>query len=216
MSVLGLPGSRCRAREVAVTQWPPRRQLLEARLRGPHHLAFTLLTVVLVVLPFVLPVSGATDAALLMLWCLPVAVAAMMFGAAAGGLAGLAAVALLAVWDAVRGDPGGWPGYLARGLAYLLLGFGLGWFTGSARASHRRLADVLDNMLDAVNLATPVLDASGKVIDGRVTYANAVSAAAMHSTPEALVGRQWSELWPEEYSDDLHAFLLVALQDQVP
>src|SRR5438132_270420 len=68
----------------------------------------------------------------------------------------------------------------------------------------------------AALLAEPGRDDAGEVIDGRVTYANSVSAAALNVEPEQLVGRLWSELWPEAFAADLHAALVATLRAQAP
>src|SRR4051812_24151226 len=190
-----------------------------ARLTTWQRALVVVTAVVLAALPFFLPLSDPTAAGLLVLWCIPVALVGVLLGAAAGLVAAVVATVLLTVWDVTRGgadSAGGWVGFLARAAAFFLLGVGVGWFAGRARNAEHRMSGVLDSMLEAVILAEPVRDRDGQVIDGRITYANSISADAFNLEPEQLVGRLWSELWPDTFAPDLRETLVETLRAEAP
>ena len=86
---------------------------------------------------------GAPTQALSMLYVLPVALMAVVFGTRGGVLAGLLAIGLTVVWVLVEGVSLGASGWFSRALPLLLLGFLLGHATDRVRraeAEQQRLA----------------------------------------------------------------------------
>jgi diguanylate cyclase (GGDEF)-like protein/PAS domain S-box-containing protein len=195
----------------------PRRDLLERSGRTKRQRVLILTVAALLgALPFALPASHPAAPAFLVVWCLPVALLALLIGLEAGIAAAMVMTALLVLWDMTRGSAGGWAGYLSYALAFLLLGLGLGWYAARSRWRLQRMSVVLDSMLEAVTVAVPVRDASGRVVDGRVEYANAVAAQAVDLAPDDLIGRTWKELWPEGFSPALLETLVTALEASRP
>ncbi len=66
-----------------------------------------------------------------------------------------------------------------------------------AREAAERQSAVLETMLDAVTVSTAVRDATGRIVDFRLDYTNAASQAFYGRPADELVGRCWSELWPD-------------------
>jgi diguanylate cyclase (GGDEF)-like protein/PAS domain S-box-containing protein len=155
------------------------------------------------------------NAAVLVLLSVPVVLVAIVLGRWGGLAAAGGALVLVAVYH-VAGHPMDWVGYVARGSAFVLLGLGLGAFSDYAVATQRRLSALLDGTLDAVTVGTPVRDATGSIVDGRVAYANSAAVSFFGRSPAEVLGRRWSELWPGSFTPELFAALVAVIQTGEP
>jgi PAS domain S-box-containing protein len=63
------------------------------------------------------------------------------------------------------------------------------------RVHERRLNRALEKVLDAVVMGEPVRDASGEIVDFRITYVN--EGATETGDPPPWVGALWSEVYPD-------------------
>ena len=170
----------------AVQAWPARRRTYT--VVGCAALFFAAIVA--------LQVTGPSLSALLVVLCLPVAVAAVQFGMAAGILSAIVATALVGLWALSGAGPGGWLWYVSGAFAYFALGLGLGWWAGRTRTRFEGVSQALDGTLDCVVTASAIRDPSGAVVDGRAVHCNAAAAEFFGRRPQEVIGRRCSALWP--------------------
>jgi serine phosphatase RsbU (regulator of sigma subunit) len=84
------------------------------------------------------------------------------------------------------------------------------------RKHEDRFSKAIDSMIDTVMIATPVRDDDGAVVDFTVEFANAAGGRLDKRAREELIGRRFTDLWPNVTSSGLMARHIQVIETGVP
>jgi PAS domain S-box-containing protein len=147
-------------------------------------------------------VSNPTDAPAL-LYCLPIALVAVQFGARTGIAAAIASLILFRLSTEIDGSGMSFMGHITRGTAFLLLGALLGRFADHLRSAREAVAGneqqlqaILDNTTSVISL---------KDTDGRYLLVNNQFEKVFDLTRSQAIGRTDHDLFPGHVADAFRA-----------
>lgn len=131
---------------------------------------------------------------------IPVIILALRFGMVGGAIGAFVAMALMAVWVAIRTEedlvaaPSA--ALVSPSLTILAAGLIVGYLSRSLLYSEKRFRIAAENNLEAFALYSAVRDASGRITDFRNEFINEAGASSVGMRPEEMAGKLVSELFP--------------------
>jgi PAS domain S-box-containing protein len=141
--------------------------------------------------------------AVTVLYTLPIALIAVVAGAAGGIVAALVAVALVGLWSAIDDIEIGVLGFITRGTGFLLLGGLLGHFATKLRTAYetvRRREQQLQSILDNSTAVVALKDN-----DGRYVLVNRMFERLFKLDQDEVKGKTDHDLFPRYMADAFRA-----------